>query len=613
MRGPIPAAPPATVNATDTQMPPIPPHIGKYQVIERLRAGGMGVLYLARDARLGRNVAIKLIRADIDSPDLRERFEQEAQAVSRLRHPNVVTVFDYGEFEGQPYLVMEYIEGESLAALIARRAPLSVERKLRLMDDVCAGMACVHAAKLVHRDLKPDNLMLDRGADTVKILDFGIARRMEEGPSGFTQGIGTPGYMAPEQIAAGTVNRRSDVFAMGAILYELLTFRRAFDGASQAEVVHKILHEEPAPVLELCPDLDARVGAVVHKALAKAPANRFRDVDDFRAALTAASTPAVETADTSSRGRRLGAAAALTLLIAGYGVTRFDLTDASFKTDGDTSVPCPEGGACSALEGDTNRERGVTPDMARAIVLYQKACDGGAADACNDLGALYEDGSGGLTQDLALAVALFRKACDGGSADGCSNLGFRYGSGGGGLPTDPARAVALYEQACDNGSGIGCHNLAVGHEEGYGGLAKNLGRAAALYQEACGYDGGAESCTRLGFHLENGTLGLTRDATRAVTLYRQACDGGSVRGCNNLGVAYANGDGGLVKDVAAAVALYQMACDGGDAIGCTNLGRHYHLGDGLPKDLARAAALYQQGCDGGHAVGCHFLAALHEP
>ena len=133
---------------------PVPEVVGKYRVTRQLAQGGMGTLYLAQDPVLDRLVAIKVIRGDFDDPALRERFVQEAQSVSRLRHPNIVTIFEYGEFDGQPFIAMEYIAGDSVGDLIRRREPLSLARKLQIMDETCAGMACAHRAKVVHRDLE---------------------------------------------------------------------------------------------------------------------------------------------------------------------------------------------------------------------------------------------------------------------------------------------------------------------------------------------------------------------------------------------------------------------------------------------------------------------------
>jgi serine/threonine protein kinase len=263
-------------------MQTLPPLIGKYEVLGRLPQGGMGTVYLGRDPVLRRSVAIKVIRTDIDSPALRERFEEEEIAVARLRHPNIVTVFDYGEFQAQPYLVMEYIQGESLRDLIARRAPLALPDKLRLMDEVCAGVARAHQARLIHRDLKPENVMVDRENQLAKILDFGVARSLEASRSQFTQGIGTLSYMAPEQVTTGIVDGRTDIFALGAVFYELLSYRQAFGGATPGIILRKILEEQPIPLSQLDPALDSAIDQMLRKALAKDPLHRYQDVDALR-------------------------------------------------------------------------------------------------------------------------------------------------------------------------------------------------------------------------------------------------------------------------------------------------------------------------------------------
>jgi predicted Ser/Thr protein kinase len=254
-------------------------------VLKPLRQGGMGTLYLASDPQLDRPVAIKVIRADVDSADLRERFEHEARGVSRLRHPNIVTIYEFGRFDGHPYIAMEYIEGESMAELIRRRRPMSVADKARLMEQMCDGMARVHRAKIVHRDLKPDNVMIDSDTKLIKILDFGIARRLET-DSTYTQGIGTPSYMAPEQLLSGRVDPRTDIWAMGAIFYELLSYRRPFEGDTQIAIAKKIVDEEPIPLARIDPGLDPVAIRVVQRALQKVPEQRYQTVDEMRADLS---------------------------------------------------------------------------------------------------------------------------------------------------------------------------------------------------------------------------------------------------------------------------------------------------------------------------------------
>jgi eukaryotic-like serine/threonine-protein kinase len=256
----------------------------------------MGTLYLAHDPALDRPVAIKVIRGDFEDPALRERFAQEAQSVSRLRHPNIVTIFEYGEFDGQPFLAMEYIEGETVGAIIRRREPLPLARKLQMMDEICAGMACAHRARVVHRDLKPDNIMVDAEGGLLKIVDFGIARSLQTNVSRFTQGIGTPNYMAPE-LFMGQMDHRSDIYAIGAVCYELLSYQQAVEGDSAFAVIGKVVLETPRPLIDACPGVDPAIIAIINKALQKDPADRYQDLDAMRAdiKLVAAGATIVET------------------------------------------------------------------------------------------------------------------------------------------------------------------------------------------------------------------------------------------------------------------------------------------------------------------------------
>ena len=206
-------------------MQPLPPAIGRYEVRQRIGEGGMGALFLALDPAIDRLVALKLLR--VDNEETRARFLREARSAGRLQHPHIVTVYDVGEHQGQPFIAMEYVKGETLGEVISRRAPLSIVGKLTLMEDLCAGLDYAHTEGLVHRDIKPANLMVTNGTDGLKILDFGIARG--SGDSGLTEvgtTIGTPNYMSPEQASGKTVDQRSDIFAVGAVIYEILAYRQ---------------------------------------------------------------------------------------------------------------------------------------------------------------------------------------------------------------------------------------------------------------------------------------------------------------------------------------------------------------------------------------------------
>jgi hypothetical protein len=272
---------------------PLPSRISRYEIKTLIGAGGMGSLYLARDTNPNTNrlVALKLLNATLDSTDLRERFARESRALAALNHPNIVDIYDSGEFQGSPFIVMEYVRGETLAEKIKRKAPLSLGQKLKLMVELCSGLGHAHEAGIIHRDIKPANLMVDQHG-RLKILDFGIAR-MSEGSmtraglqmTQLNVRIGTPGYMSPEQIEGGDIDRRSDVFAVGAVVYELLSYREAFTGVNTRQIENKVLEARPAPLISLVPNLDPAIEDIVYKALAKDPHERYQDARALEEAL----------------------------------------------------------------------------------------------------------------------------------------------------------------------------------------------------------------------------------------------------------------------------------------------------------------------------------------
>ncbi|MGH9159691.1 MAG: protein kinase domain-containing protein, partial [Vicinamibacteraceae bacterium] len=258
----------------------LPSRIGKYTVHERLGRGGMAEVYLAHDAKLDRLVALKLLR-EFGHDELLKRFEREARAIARLAHPNIVTIYELGDHDGRPFIAMEYIAGESLAELTRRRAVLALNYRLKLIEDLCAGLACAHRAGIVHRDVKPANLMVDNQG-VLKVLDFGIVRMAGPGLTQMGTLVGTVNYMSPEQVSAESVDHRSDIFSVGAVFYELLSYRQAFRGTF-VEVLSKIIHAEPVPLSELDLELDAGLVAMVSRCLAKPPGARYQDLLTLRA------------------------------------------------------------------------------------------------------------------------------------------------------------------------------------------------------------------------------------------------------------------------------------------------------------------------------------------
>src|SRR5262245_8922218 len=272
--------------------------IGNYRLLEKIGQGGMGALYRALDPKIGRHVAIKLIREGADSDEMRERLLREARSAGGLKHGNIVTIFELGEHEGMPFIAMEYVQGETLTQFLTHRPAAPLHRKLQIIDQLCAGLHYAHRMGVVHRDIKPANIMIDTEG-TVKILDFGIAR-MGAGTTMMGMMIGTLNYMAPEQMEGKSVDARADIFAVGAVIYELFTYRSAFTGSMQSEVMYAILHGRPKPLAEAAPGLDPDLIAIVDKCLEKKPEDRFQDLAALRQAMSGARLRIERTAQTAT-------------------------------------------------------------------------------------------------------------------------------------------------------------------------------------------------------------------------------------------------------------------------------------------------------------------------
>jgi len=263
--------------------------LGRYEILDELGRGAMGVVYKAYDPVVGRIVALKTVRVDSsgeEHDELIRRLRQEAQAAGRLEHPNIVTIYDAGEVEGLFYVAMQFVKGRMLSELIAERQLLPVKQIVLLMEQVSDGLDYAHEHGIVHRDLKPSNIIVARDG-IAKIVDFGVAKVVEGGTTKAGMVLGTPSYMSPEQAQGGRVDRRSDIFSLGAMLYELLTGERAFPGNTPTAIVHKIIHEEPIPLRVVEPGVDPTLEVIVKKALAKDPFRRYQSCKEIKADLEA--------------------------------------------------------------------------------------------------------------------------------------------------------------------------------------------------------------------------------------------------------------------------------------------------------------------------------------
>src|SRR5271155_1606022 len=266
--------------------------LGPYEIVSLLGAGGMGEVYRARDSRLKRDVAVKVLpkALSLDTDRLR-RFEQEALATAALNHPNILAVFDIGTNDGSPYVVSELLEGETLRERL-RSGPVVVRKALDYALQIAHGLAAAHEKGIIHRDLKPENLFLTKDG-RVKILDFGLAKLTQADSGSQTSmptmthateaGVvmGTAGYMSPEQVRGTAVDARSDIFSFGAILYEMLSGERAFHGETAADTMSAILREEPPELNETNRNVSPALERMVQHCLEKNPEQRFHSASDI--------------------------------------------------------------------------------------------------------------------------------------------------------------------------------------------------------------------------------------------------------------------------------------------------------------------------------------------
>lgn len=610
-------------------MPTPPATIGRYQVIERLGGGAMGMVYRGFDPEIHRVVAIKQMRSELDSPDARTRFVREARAAGALLHPNIVSVFDFGEQDGEPYLIMEYVEGRTLQTQIANSRSVPLAARLMLLEQLCAGLAYAHARGVIHRDIKPANLMVD-GNGTLKICDFGVAR-LSTSASLTSAIVGTLNYMSPEQWAGGPVDHRTDVFAVGVVAYELLTGRRAFSATTIPEIYSQMIAGEPLRLNPISDEIPTPLADIVHRLVERDPDRRYQKLDlareDIKAArkviarsddtmtsiaadappmaavleprpipIPAPAVPSVQTEPTEDvpatvpsyrqepvqsaapgqpTARRLsrwyvGALAAGLLVTTAAGIRM--ATGSWRTTDGRTPVSSAD---AATIPPGVKRPAAGDPSAAAPVRTTPSVAS--TAPARPPITPNTDHATKAAHVVPAVTPDPVKREA-----------------------RNPGAATAAMERECASGKANACSELARRFKSGEG-VAADAARAVAFSERACGA-GAADDCATAAVAYRDGAA-VGRDRTRAADLFQRACGAGRLESCSTAGLMYLRGDG-IDKDSARGLTLLTGGCDGGDGASCSNLGNAFEMGQNVAKNVERATSLYHRACGLGFMHGC---------
>ena len=555
----------------------------RYAILEYVGRGGMGVVYKAHDRTLDETVAIKILRQQpFDDPSMTQRFLAEIKLARRVTHRNVCRIHDYGEADAVRFISMQFIEGIELGQLVRNRGRLGADEGYDIALQLVDGLEAIHDQAIVHRDLKTSNVMIDRRGIAL-LMDFGIAK-LWEGEAGMAltasgQIIGTPQYMSPEQAQGAPLDPRSDIYAMGVILFEVFTGDRPFDASNFAAMVYKKLHEPLQLDTGPAATLPHSLKPVIRKALATAAADRYSSTRELGAALrdARAQTPVAEP-DTRStivaKVRELrdatpdAAAPVLHDAVASSSRRKWLMTSVTLAAvvlislvvwitlpffrspsghegppTAETSTP-PTGsvagrdrsrGASSAAPPPTATGRPNAPPIQPSTAASTSstspdrrtdACENGDTAACVALAQAAE-----ATKDFERAANLYVKACNGKAAAGCTGLGVLYNRGSG-VTRDPAQAAEYDERGCTLGDMSGCNNLGTVYEFGSIGFSDPV-KAAGLYERACS-NAQMDGCANLGLLLLGTPGAVPQQKARARELLEKACAAGIARACSKV-------------------------------------------------------------------------------
>jgi len=632
-----------------------------YELGDRIGAGGFAEVFRAQDLRLKRSIAVKVMRPDLGlTPGMLERFRREAETVAALRHPNIVPIYDVGEGDGIAFILMPFIEGESLRARMEREGAMPAEEVRRILREAASGLAVAHEAGVIHRDIKPENIMLEGREQRVLLMDFGIAKAVggdedtpmtEEGvaPALTSTGIivGTPQYMSPEQACGDkTIDARTDQYSLAVVGYRMLAGTLPFEGDSTRAVLYQQLVAEPTPLSTRVSGVPDEIATAIGRAMQKEPRDRFESMTAFATALATGTTtigesiaaPATKPAPAKparpKQAPRTGAAAGGLLastrnrVIAGVAALALLVVAIRTMTGGTPAVPEDEFIPTSVLGGDL--DPAVTPPSpsegtasdasaptpppvpsrtspprstattARGRAAPPPAAPAPAAAATGAATPTCSALANANRWDDALATCT--AAANGGDPVAMRVLGGMYDRGTG-VAEDPAQAVTWYRRAAPNDAEAK-FQLSRLFEIGRG-TGRDLQANITYLREAAAM-GHQQATLTLASRLETGA-GMGRDYDEAAIWYQRAAGRGSVLAMMKL-ADWSRRGRGVPKDEAKAVEWFTRAADAGSPEGAWEAARALLDGKGVPQDETRGMTLLRRAARLGSAQAAEELA-----
>ncbi|MCC6977106.1 MAG: SEL1-like repeat protein [Candidatus Melainabacteria bacterium] len=533
----------------------------RYKVESELGRGALGVVFKAKDEMLDRHVAVKVMQEKLNADNVAAlRFQREARLAASLQHPNIVTIFDFGVLEdNRPYLVMECLAGETVEDVLNRSIRMNASKAVPLFMSVCQALAHAHKSGIVHRDLKPANIVLlkdDTGNEIVKLVDFGIAKQFKENQSDLTEAgsvIGTPSYMSPEQCLGKPLDSRSDIYALGCVMYHVLTGVRPLTGQNSLETLHKQVSDSPRAFGEVASGvpLPDALERCVFRALMKSPADRHQSVIEVREELEQAMQSLWSQKGAGGRGKPDDEPTVVTKskpvsVPEPFGFSPYPETQKPPKVVQPEKPSSPDEVLDRAQRGDgyamhqygamLENGTGVRVDEKEALFWYRKSCSAGCPEGQNEMASIYQWGALGVEANEKEAIRLYFEAAQKGHARAQNSYGYFTEE------DNPREAIRWYKASAEGSFSLGMSNYGrclyygIGSDKKFEEAFKWLTKAA----EADDTNDGAQYM--LGILYFNGD-GVDKDLVRAAQWYRKAAENGNEAAQYELALCYVYGEG----------------------------------------------------------------------